>query len=194
MESLATENSGIQFHLNQLIDVLEKTKESCSSNIIDASEIMTLAIKSGKKILLFGNGGSAMQAEHWATELVGKFYHVRKALPGIALTTSPAILTAVANDTDFSFIFSRQIEALSEEGDVAIGISTSGKSKNVIEGIKRANSLGLKTISLTGATGGELEKISNICIKIPSTDTPIIQEVHLSVGHYLCEEVEKNCE
>ena len=194
MESLTTKNSGIQFHLNQLIDVLEKTKESCSSSIIDASEIMTLAIKSGKKILLFGNGGSAMQAEHWATELVGKFYHVRKALPGIALTTSSAILTAVANDTDFSFIFSRQIEALSEEGDVAIGISTSGKSKNVIEGIKRANSLGLKTISLTGATGGELEKISNICIKIPSTDTPIIQEVHLSVGHYLCEEVEKNCE
>lgn len=194
MESLTTKNSGIQFHLNQLIYVLEKTKESCSSSIIDASEIMTLAIKSGKKILLFGNGGSAMQAEHWATELVGKFYHVRKALPGIALTTSPAILTAVANDTDFSFIFSRQIEALSEEGDVAIGISTSGKSKNVIEGIKRANSLGLKTISLTGATGGELEKISNICIKIPSTDTPIIQEVHLSVGHYLCEEVEKNCE
>ena len=185
--------SGLEIHLRNAAVLFNETAEVCAPNIVAAANLWVTAIQTGHKLLFFGNGGSATQAEHLAAELVGKFYHVRRALPGIALSTSAAILTAVANDIAFDQVFARQIEALALAGDVAIGLSTSGTSKNVVLGIQRAKSLGLKTVALTGSSGGTLRDLADVCIRVPSTDTPLIQEAHLSIGHLLCEEVERSC-
>jgi D-sedoheptulose 7-phosphate isomerase len=186
--------SGLEIHLRNAAVVCNETADVCAPDIAAAASLWVIAIQTGHKLLFFGNGGSATQAEHLAAELVGKFYHVRRALPGIALSTSAAILTAVANDIAFDQVFARQIEALALAGDVAIGLSTSGTSKNVVLGIQRAKSLGLKTVALTGSSGGTLRDLADVCIRVPSTDTPLIQEAHLSIGHLLCEEVERSCD
>jgi len=185
--------SGLEIHLRNAAVLFNETAEVCASDIAAAAKLWVTAIQTGHKLLFFGNGGSATQAEHLAAELVGKFYHVRRALPGIALNTSSAILTAVANDIAFDQVFVRQIEALAVSGDMAVGLSTSGISANVVLGIQRAKSMGLKTVALTGSSGGTLRDLADVCIRIPSTDTPLIQEAHLSIGHLLCEEVERSC-
>jgi len=167
--------------------ILNFILDSCGDKLIILSEICIKKLKADKKILLFGNGGSATQAEHIAAELVGKFYNIRKPLPAIAFSTSSAIITATANDISFEDIFSRQIEALGRKGDIAIGLSTSGNSINVINAIKKANDLGLYTVALTGESGGKLKDIVNLCINVPSHKTPRIQEMHLLIGHILCE-------
>ena len=152
---------------------------------------MINAYMHGNKVLWFGNGGSAADAQHLACELVSRFYLERKALASIALTTNTSELTAIANDYDFNRIFARQVEALVNSGDVVIGITTSGNSPNVIEGINEAKRLGAITVGFTGATGGELKKHVDYLLAIPSEETPHIQEAHIMVGHIICYIIEK---
>lgn len=149
-------------------------------------------LKKGGKILLFGNGGSAADAQHIAAELVGRYKVNRKGLPAIALSTDTSALTAIGNDFGFEEIFNRQVEALASKGDVAIGISTSGKSLNVLNALNLSLKLNLKTIALTGRDGGEMKKICDSCIEIPSEDTARIQEMHIVIGHTICHLIEKN--
>jgi len=157
-----------------------------------AKEIID-AYKQGNKVLWFGNGGSAADAQHLACELVGKFYVKRKALASIALTTNTSELTAIANDYDFNQVFARQVEALVNPGDIVIGISTSGNSLNVIKGIEEAKHRGAITIAFTGASGGKLNANGNVdyLLTVSSRDTPHIQESHIMVGHIICYLVEK---
>jgi len=149
------------------------------------------AYQAGRKVLLFGNGGSAADAQHIAAELGGKYYMDRKPLPAEALTVNTSTLTAIGNDYGFEQIFARQVEALGNPGDIAIGISTSGNSPNVIEGIRAAKKKGMITIGLTGADGGQLKNEVDYCICVPSKDTPRIQEAHIMIGHIWCELIER---
>ena len=148
------------------------------------------ALKAGQKVLVFGNGGSAAEAQHFAAELVNRFLKERRAIPAIALTTDTSSLTAIANDRSFDQIFSRQLEALGEKGDVAIALSTSGYSPNIIEGLKAAKAKGMLTIALTGEGGGKLAGLADILLAVPSKSTPRIQEAHLLLLHILAEEIE----
>jgi D-sedoheptulose 7-phosphate isomerase len=148
-------------------------------------------IKEGNKILLCGNGGSAADCQHIAAELVGRFGMERKALPAIALTTDTSIHTAVGNDYSFDTIFERQVEALGNKGDVLIGISTSGNSKNVLNAVKKAKEIGLLTVGFSGKDGGKLLKLADHCFVVKSFSTPRIQEVHITLGHVLCDFIEK---
>jgi len=143
-------------------------------------------LKSGGKILLFGNGGSAADAQHLAAELIGRYKVERKSLPAIALTTDTSALTSIGNDYGYSDLFCRQVEGLANKGDVAIGISTSGKSINVINALKVASKLNCNTIGFSGQDGGEMNKICNINLAVPSEDTPRIQEMHILIGHTIC--------
>ena len=149
------------------------------------------AYKAGGKVVLFGNGGSAADAQHIACELIGRFGIKRQAFPAIALTTNTSTLTAVANDYGYEKVFSRQVEALVNEKDVAIGISTSGDSANVIEAIETAKMKGAKTIGLSGGDGGKLAKVADLVLIVPSDSTPRIQESHITIGHIVCDLVEK---
>ena len=148
------------------------------------------ALSAGNKVILFGNGGSAADSQHIAGELVSKFRRERKALPAIALTTDTSILTSIANDFGFEHVFARQVEALGAPGDIALGISTSGNSPNVIHALRVARELGLVTIGFTGEDGGELKDAVDICFRVPSDSTPRIQEMHITVAHTLCELIE----
>lgn len=147
--------------------------------------------RAGKKTLIAGNGGSAADAQHIAAEFVSRFYFDRPALPSIALTTDTSALTAIGNDYGYDFLFSRQLEANAQKGDVFIAISTSGNSKNIIKGLEAAKKIGLKTVGLTGANGGKMREMVDYCVCIPSDETPRIQECHILVGHILCAAVEK---
>lgn len=147
-------------------------------------------LNKGKKILVFGNGGSASQAQHFAAELVNKFLKVRPALPAVSLTTDTSALTSIANDTDYSQVFRRQIEALGNGGDIAFGISTSGNSPSVIEALQEAKNRGLLTVALTGRGGGKLARIPDYLLEVPSVSTPRIQEVHLIVLHIIAQQIE----
>lgn len=167
---------------------LQKTRVEVIARI---AELIVDAYKQGNKVLWFGNGGSAADAQHLACELVSRFYLDRKALASIALTTNTSELTAIANDYDFIKVFARQVEALVNPGDVVIGISTSGSSQNVIEGIKEAKRLGAKTVAFTGATGGKLKGCVDFLLTVPSEVTPHIQESHIMIGHIICYLVEK---
>lgn len=149
------------------------------------------AYKSGGKVVLFGNGGSAADAQHLACELVGRVTLKRQAFPAIALTTNTSTLTAVANDYGYETVFSRQVEALVNEKDVVIGLSTSGNSPNVVRAIQVAKMKGAKTIGLTGSDGGKLAEVADLVLTIPSDSIPRIQEAHITIGHIVCELVEK---
>ena len=174
---------------NQILEsakIKNKIVEDGVEQIEKAAEVFINCIKNGGKIFWCGNGGSAGDAQHLATELMGGMTdHDRKPIPSIALTTDSSFLTAWSNDTDFESIFSRQIQGLGEEGDVLVGISTSGNSKNVINALKQAKYKNLKTISLTGKTGGNLDGVADITIKVPSNDTQRIQESHIMIGQIL---------
>ena len=158
--------------------------------LIAIIKLMADALENGNKLLLFGNGGSAAEAQHLASEFVNRLFMDRPPLPAIALSTDSSILTSIGNDYSFSEVFSKQIVALGEEGDIAIGISTSGNSANVIRAIEVAREMGIETVALTGNDGGDLAKVANYSLIIPSSSTPCIQEVHIAVGHILCEMVE----
>lgn len=154
-------------------------------------KLLVTALREGNKILLFGNGGSAADAQHIATELVGRFAFDRPALPALALSVNTSSITAIGNDYGFDQVFSRQIEALARPGDVAIGISASGKSSNVLFAFSAAKKLGLHTIALTGKTGVKLKGGVDHCLCVPSNDTPRIQECHIMIGHIISELVER---
>lgn len=158
--------------------------------VLQAGRALSRCLNAGGKVLVFGNGGSAADAQHLAGELVGRYLRDRRALPAIALTTDPSIVTAVGNDMGFDVVFRRQVEAHGRKGDVAVGISTSGRSANVVAALEGARTAGLVTVGLTGAGGGELAGLVDHLIDVPSTDTPRIQEVHGLVVHLLCQIVE----
>jgi D-sedoheptulose 7-phosphate isomerase len=162
------------------------------STIAKLADEITTAFKNGGKVLFCGNGGSAADAQHLAAELSGRFYTDRDPLPSEALHVNTSYLTAVANDYSYDEVYSRMIKAVGKKGDVLIGISTSGNSKNVIKALEQANTQGMVTASFTGDTGGKMKTISNYLINVPSSDTPRIQESHILVGHILCEMVENN--
>ena len=159
--------------------------------IARAATLMAAALKRGRKIIWFGNGGSATQSQHMAGEFVGRFQLERRSLPSISLTENMASVTAIANDYSYEQLFSRQIEGLGQPGDVAIGLSTSGNSSNVLAGLRRAKPMGITTIGLTGGSGGQMATLCDLCICVPSTVTARIQEVHLTIGHILCGLVEQ---
>lgn len=173
------------------IRVKEEAFQQNAPGISMAVDEIVKCFQNGGKILLFGNGGSAADSQHMAAEFIGRFQKERRSLPAIALTTDSSILTALGNDYSFDIIFARQIEGLGKKGDVALGISTSGNSKNVIEGIKKAKELGLKTITLTGCDGGKLAPLSDINLNVSSMATARIQESHLCLYHTICELVER---
>ena len=176
--------------LDENIKLKEDLKKQTSLIVKIATEIIK-TYKNKKKVVLFGNGGSAADAQHIAAEFVGKFYKNRDSLPALAFHTNTSVVTATANDYGYEFIFERQVSSFVNEGDIAIGISTSGNSPNVIKGIEKAKQKGAITIGFTGQKENKLEKIADYCLKIPSTDTPRIQEGHITVGHIICYLVEK---
>ena len=161
-----------------------------SAEIEQIATLVVNTLKTGKKILLMGNGGSAGDAQHIAAELVGRFSKERRALPAIALTTDTSILTSVGNDYGYEYIFSRQVEALANTDDLVIGISTSGNSNNVMQALKAAKSLGCKTVALLGKDGGQIKNIVDLPLIIPSGNTARIQEAHILIGHIICEIVD----
>ena len=163
----------------------------CSTAIFEAAGLIIMCLRAGGKLLFFGNGGSAADAQHLAAEFVGRFVRERAGLPAIALTTDSSILTAVGNDYGFDQIFARQVQALGRPGDVAIAISTSGNSPNIIEGVKAARKGYLKTIGLSGKDGGLLAAEADVVITIASTSTARIQECHITIGHLFCELTEE---
>ena len=158
--------------------------------IAKAAAMMAAALKAGRKTIWFGNGGSATQSQHMAGEFVGRFQRERRSLPSISLTENMASVTAIGNDYAFQQIFSRQLEGLAQPGDVAIGLSTSGNSPNVVEALRKAKELKVQTIGLTGGTGGQMAALCDLCICVPSTVTARVLEVHLTIGHLLCALVE----
>jgi D-sedoheptulose 7-phosphate isomerase len=176
--------------INEAIHIKEELLHTQIDNIIKSAKLIITSLKSGGKVILFGNGGSAADAQHIAAEFIGRFQKERRALASIALNTNTSILTAISNDYGYEVVFSRQVEALAKPGDVAIGISTSGKARNVLLAIKKSKEMGLKTICLSGGSGGELVKSADISILIPSAVTARIQEAHITIGHIICELVE----
>jgi D-sedoheptulose 7-phosphate isomerase len=158
--------------------------------IVAVVEAITAALKAGNKILLFGNGGSAADAQHLAAEFINRFIIERPPLPAIALSTDTSVITSIGNDYDFSEIFSKQIRAIGQAGDIAWGISTSGSSPNVIKAIEAAKKIGMVTIGLTGKDGGEIAKIVDYSLNVSSSSTPRVQEVHITVGHAICEMID----
>ena len=172
---------------NVKLKFIEENEEKLKKAI----DVIYNALKDGNKILICGNGGSAADSQHFAAEIVGRFKLERKGMPAIALTTDTSILTAIGNDYGFDRIFERQIEALGKEGDVLVGISTSGNSENVIKAVNKAKEMGIYTIGLLGKSGGKLKDIVDLALIVPSNDTARIQECHLTIYHVICEEVEK---
>jgi D-sedoheptulose 7-phosphate isomerase len=160
------------------------------SRIVRVVEAVTGALKAGNKILLFGNGGSAADAQHIAGEFVNRFIIERPPLPAIALSTDTSIITSIGNDYDFSEIFSKQIRAIGQTGDVAWGISTSGKSPNVIKALETAKKMGLVTIGFTGRDGGDIARMVDYSLNVSSNSTPRVQEVHITVAHAICEMID----
>ncbi len=183
--------------ITKLIEASIATKQSLLSSadlvstVAKVSRTLAEALRRGNKLLLFGNGGSAADAQHIAAELVGRFAFDRPALPALALSVNSSCVTAIGNDYGFDRVFSRQLEALARPGDVAFGISTSGNSPNVLLGLSTAKSLRLHTVALTGRTGGKLLKNVDQCICVPSDETPRIQECHILIGHIISELVER---
>lgn len=173
-----------------LIAQIEKDEELCCA-LAKAIEAISAAYRSGGKLIICGNGGSAADAQHVAAEFVGRFKLERKALPAIALTTDTSILTALANDYGYDIVFARQVEAHCQKGDVFIAISTSGNAVNTALAADKARELGATVIGVTGQTGGKLKERADILLNVPSTDTPRIQEAHITFFHILCDLVEK---
>lgn len=181
-------------HIIKIFKESNQTKEIFVNEnllkIVQVVEAITRALQAGNKILLFGNGGSAADAQHLAAEFVNRFLIERPPLPAIALSTDTSVITSIGNDYSFSEIFSKQIRALGQEGDVAWGMSTSGTSENVLKGLQVARKMGLVTLSITGRDGGEMATVADYSLNVSSQSTPRIQEVHITLGHVICELVD----
>jgi len=162
-----------------------------TDKIVEVVQLIAQAFREGRKVILFGNGGSAMDASHIAAEFMNRFLIERPPLPAVALNSDTALLTCISNDYDFSQIFSKQLSALGHEGDVVIGISTSGNSPNVIKGLEMAKKNGMKTVALTGGTGGKMAGLADYTFIIPTKVTPRIQEAHITLGHTICQLVDE---
>ncbi len=182
--------STITEEFSEHLIVSKKTMESIGKPIEIAAKLCINSLTNGNKILIFGNGGSAADAQHIAAELVGRYKTERKGLSAIALTTDTSAITAIANDYGYLHVFDRQIEALANEGDVVIGISTGGGSANVISALRLANDLGCKTIGFSGRDGGEFNALCDVNLIAIAEDTPRIQEMHILIGHTLCHLIE----
>ena len=185
------ETAVVEGILDDTIALYTRVRGMDPAPVVRAAAAIRRAFADGGKLLIFGNGGSAADAQHLATELVGRFTRERVALPAIALTTDTSILTAVANDYGFERVFVRQIEALGRPGDVAFGISTSGKSPSVLKALDAAGGRGLTTVALTGHDGGPIGAAAQIHINVPHASTPRVQEVHGTLIHAICELVER---
>ncbi len=188
----------MQERLQQIIQESINTKqqiindEALLEKINNCVSLITAAFKAGNKVLFCGNGGSAADAQHLAAEFSGRFYKDRKALPSEALHCNTSYMTAVANDYSYDVIYSRLLEGIGVKGDVIVGISTSGNSKNIINAFDVAKQNGITTIAFTGATGGKMKDCCDVLINVPSSNTPRIQESHIMIGHIICELVEEN--
>ena len=176
----------IKNEFNKHIKASKKTIESTSKLIEIAANICIDSLKNGNKILIFGNGGSAADAQHIAAEIVGRYKVERKGLPAIALTTDTSVITSISNDYGYLHVFDRQVEALANEGDVLIGISTGGSSTNVISALKLAKELGCSAIGLSGKDGGKFNALCDVNLIAMAEDTPRIQEMHILIGHIIC--------
>lgn len=185
-----TELDIVRTALAQAAELHQRVSAEQAGAIVDAARAMGKAIDAGRKVLVFGNGGSATDAQHFATELVGRFMRERKGLPVIALTSDSAVLTAVANDYGYERVFARQVEALGVKGDVAMGITTSGTSANVNQALQLARAGGLFTIGLTGRDGGEARGLVDVHVNVPGVSSAQIQEVHRTVLHVMCDLIE----
>lgn len=172
------------------VQVLQALQSNCIEDIVKFAEIISTTLANGNTIFFMGNGGSAADSQHLAAEFVGRFKIERKGLAAIALTTDTSILTAVGNDYGFEEVFARQVQALVRPGDTVVGLSTSGNSPNVVKALDLANELGAVTIGLTGKAGGVMNDKCNICIKVPSDVTARIQELHILIGHTVCDLVD----
>jgi D-sedoheptulose 7-phosphate isomerase len=181
--------------LDRLKDSLAIKSQMLSSDCVGqataVAEVMITSLRAGGKILFFGNGGSAMDAGHLAAELAGRFYRDRPGLAGISLSDGTAALTAIANDYAYDDVFARQIRGLGRPGDVAVGLTTSGNSANVANALLAARETGLVTVALTGSSGGKVAAIADLCIRVPTDDTPRVQEACMHLGHTICEIVER---
>ena len=184
-------STNINNEFDDHIDVAKLVKNELSDLVLKAGFECLKCIKGGGKIILFGNGGSASDAQHIAAEFVGRYVRERKGLPAISLATDTSALTAIGNDYGYINIFSRQLSGIGNKGDILYATSTSGNSKNIIEAIKMAKEMDIKVIGLTGAESGEMKDLCDYLINVPSEKTNKIQEMHILVGHYICGEVEK---
>ena len=181
----------IESSLNESISIKKELLSNSVESVIQIANILIEAFKQGHSLYLMGNGGSAADAQHISGELVGRFKKNRKALPALAFTTDTSVLTAIANDFGYDQCFERQVDAFVKDGDVVIGLSTSGNSSSIISAALLAKKKGAKTIAFTGKGGGRLKDDVDICLEIPSTDTARIQECHITIGHILCSIIEK---
>ena len=178
-------------HLRTTAAAFVQTASEAAGVVADMAEALIATLRAGGKVMLCGNGGSAAQAQHLAAEFVGRYLRERQPLPAIALTTDSSALTAIGNDYRFDEVFSRQIDALAVEGDVLIALSTSGTSGNVVLAAQTARAKNVTVLAFTGQSGGELAKHADLALQVPSVDAPIVQEIHLAVGHVLCDLVER---
>lgn len=178
--------STIEFEFSEHLKTSQATLNYIADPLEIAANLCIESLKNGGKILIFGNGGSAADAQHIAAELVGRYKVERKGLPAVALTTDTSALTSIGNDYGYNHVFDRQVEALANENDVVIGISTGGSSGNVISGLKLAKEMGCKTIGFSGRDGGEMNTVCNVNLVVPAKDTPRIQEMHIVIGHTIC--------
>jgi D-sedoheptulose 7-phosphate isomerase len=177
-------------NIESSIEVHSRLIETCLPAMTLAADLLITAYSSGRKALFFGNGGSAADAQHLAAEFLGRYLRERRPMPALALHANTSAVTAIANDYGYEHVFSRQLQALAAAGDVAVGISTSGNSRSVLEALTIARKMGLHTIGLTGAAGGQMRELVDVLIAAPSEETPRIQECHILVGHALCDAVE----
>ncbi len=181
----------IEASLNESIRIKTELLSDCIEPVIQIANIMVDAFKTGHTLYLMGNGGSAADAQHISGELVGRFKKERKPLPALALTTDTSVLTAIANDFGYDRCFERQVDAFISDGDVVVGLSTSGNSPGIINAALAAKKKGASTIAFTGRGGGGLKDHVDVCLEVPSTDTARIQECHITIGHILCSIIEK---
>jgi D-sedoheptulose 7-phosphate isomerase len=188
---VSDERDLIRRTLAETIALHERVRQADPRPVLDAAAAIVESLRSGGKLLVFGNGGSAADAQHVAADLVGRFLRERAALAAIALTTDTSVLTSVGNDETFERVFARQVEALGQEGDVALGISTSGASRNVVTALASARAHALRTVALTGRDGGAVALAADIHVNVPSDSTPRVQEVHRTLLHVMCDLVER---
>jgi D-sedoheptulose 7-phosphate isomerase len=181
----------IEKHFQDHLDLTKRVKEKLADDLARAAQLISEAMTAGHKLLIFGNGGSAADAQHIAAEMTGRYLKDRQPLPAIALTTDTSALTAIANDYGFEHIFTRQVKALAREGDILLAISTSGNSPNVVKAMETGRELGCHIIALTGHDGGQMASQADLALIVPASQTPLIQEMHITIGHILCDLVER---